>query len=92
MKTCCRMPEMWRRGWGVIGRTLLGSFILSLFQLPLILLGAIPFVGDFFRTDNAPSIFIRLALFALLILVYLPLSFYVAASAVGFCSPVANDA
>jgi hypothetical protein len=72
----------------MIGKTLLSYVILSLLQLPLIVLGAIPLVADFFRIDSSPSIAVRLILAALLLLVYLPFSFYIAASAVGFCPAV----
>jgi hypothetical protein len=73
----------------MIGKTLPAYLIVSLLQLPLLALRAIPAVVDFFRTDSSSSIAIRLILAALLILAYLPLSFYIAASAVGFCPPVA---
>jgi hypothetical protein len=83
-----RMQQMWRRGWSMVGKTFLAYVIVSLLQLPWLVLGAIPAVVEFFRTDSSSSITVRLLLAALLILVYLPLSFYIAASAVGFCSPI----
>ena len=76
----------------MIGKTLLAYIIISLLQLPLVVLGAIPAVAGFLRADSAPSLVVRLVLAVVLLLVYLPICFYIAASAVGFCPPVATPA
>lgn len=80
--------QRWRLGWQMIGKTLLAYLVLSLCFLPLVILGAIPSVEEFLHHDTPSSIGVRLALLFLLLVVYFPLSFYVAASSVGFCPRV----
>ena len=76
--------RMWVQGWRIIGKTILATFIITFFQallgVPGWFISKLPPLSDGFR--------FVLALFILLI--YMPLSFYVAASAVGFCPRSGN--
>jgi hypothetical protein len=75
----------------MLGKAFLAYLIISLLQLPLVVLSVVPVVSDFFHTDTPSSIAVRLSLVAFIILFYIPLSFYIAGSTVGFCSSVTSS-
>ncbi|MGC3989330.1 MAG: hypothetical protein QM796_06560 [Chthoniobacteraceae bacterium] len=76
--------RVYARGWSMIGRAFLAFLIVSLFLSPLNLIGwrlnELPFISH----QTAPSHALVLSGLAIL-LVYIPLVFYVAGSWVGFC-------
>ena len=77
-----------RIGWRVIGKAFLASIVISLWNLPLIVIEPFTSHAEFFQRDTLSSVSVRLGLAAFFILVYLPLAFYSAASWVGFCETV----
>ena len=82
--------QICRQGWRIVGKVLLASIILSLFQA----LWGVP--GWFIR--NLPSVQqetpfgqgIQFLAFLFVLLIYLPVTFYFAASWAGFC-PTIDD-
>ena len=81
--------HMWMTGWQVLGRTLLAYLIVSLW---LGLLGFFASIAETLCEKQSSSWYVVGGLFVFFgVFVYLPLTFYVAASWVGFC-PRVEDA
>lgn len=77
---------MWVTGWRILGKTLLAYFIVSLW---LGLLGFFASVAEALCKAHSSSWYVVGTLFVLFgVFVYLPLTFYVAASWIGFCPRV----
>jgi hypothetical protein len=80
--------QHWKLGWRTIGRLMLAYLIVCIWFLPWLLIGTV--FRDFFSSDTALSVGIRLILLSCLLLVYLPIAVFSAASNVGFCSVVSS--
>ena len=82
--------QIWKQGWRIVGKALLASIILSLFQalwgVPCWFIRNLPFVQQ--ETPLGKGILFFAVFFGLLI--YMPVTFYFAASWVGFC-PTLDD-
>ena len=83
-ETCSYFISIWLAGWRILWKTVVASFLLSLFLLPLKLLGLLFDKIPYMQTETPTSLGIRGILALFFLVVYLPLIFYVAASWVGF--------
>ena len=81
---------MWVQGWRIIGKTILATFIITFFQALLGVPGWFISKLPFFQQETPLSDGFRFVLALFILLIYMPLSFYVAASAVGFCPRSGN--
>ena len=86
--TCSYCFAIWLAGWRILWKTFVASFLLSLFLLPIKLLGPLLDKMPYMQTATSTSDGIRGILALFLLVVYLPLIFYVAASWVGFCKRI----
>jgi len=82
---------IWRMGWSLLWKACIASLIISLFLVPLKLLGLLLEIIPYMQTETPMALTVRLILGILLIAVYLPLMCYVAGSWVGFCKRVDPD-
>jgi len=80
-----RFLQIWALGWRIVGKTFVASVIISFFQMILCVPGWFISNLPFFQQETPSSMGVRFVMVLFLLLIYLPLTFYVAARCVGFC-------
>jgi hypothetical protein len=79
------LGRIWILGWTMLGKSVLAYFIALIFLTPL---GVVPLLFEkipVLQRNTPDSLILRVAIGLFVLLIYVPLVFYVAGSWVGFC-------